>query len=348
MKTRVSPRMLALPVVLALCPLAVRAGDGKVSADAIAAAVAPTPTSTSTSTPTPTPTPDSDSDPDPASPANPVATPDAASETRVAWRGDPIPIPLKVGAERRIDFPEPIAEINVPREVEQRSRIVLTPAGHLHWTAEALFAPARVLVTSVSGSLYQLDVTARADGEAGGRIVLTDPVLDADALAKANAPDDRARRERVAAQLIPDFLKRGAAGAPSPDRPDYVALARFALAHFTGPQRLIPPLDATRVAVRPIDTRAWLRVQANDLTIRPLAQWKVGDRYVTALGVFNRGAMDVPFDPRALRGDLLFAAALHPTLGPRGGGHNGSVWAVVTSQPFNRVLDHGPAFTVAR
>ena len=40
--------------------------------------------------------------------------------------------------------------------------------------------------------------------------------------------------------------------------------------------------------MRPIDTQAWLRVQAHTLTIRPLAQWKVGDRYVTALGVVNR------------------------------------------------------------
>ena len=339
MKTQVSRLRLALPVVLALGPLAVQAGDGTASADAIAAAVAPTPTPVSTSDPVLA----SDPTPAPISPANPVATPDAPSDSRVTWQGDPIPIALKVGTERRIDFPEPIAEIQVPREVEQRSRLVLTPAGHLHWTAQAPFASTRILATSVSGSLYQLNVTARADGEAEGRIVLIDPVLEAAALAKAHTPDDRAKREQVAARLIPDFLKRGAAGAPSSDRPGYVALARFALAHFTGPERLIPALDATRVAVRPIDTQAWLRVQAHTLTIRPLAQWKVGDRYVTALGVVNRGPAEVPFDPRALRGDLRFAAALHPALGPAGSGHHGSVWAVVSDQPFNRVLDHGPA-----
>lgn len=343
MKTPVSRLRFALPVVLALGPLAVQAGDGTASADAIAAAVAPTPTPALTSDPALAP----DSTPAPISPAPPVATPDVPSDSRVTWQGDPIPIALKVGIERRIDFPEPIAEIHVPREVEQRSRLVLTPAGHLHWTAQAPFASTRILATSVSGSLYQLDVTARADGEAEGRIVLTDPVLEAAALAKAHTPDDRAQREQVATQLIPDFLKRGAAGAPSPDRPGYVALARFALAHFTGPERLIPALDATRVAVRPIDTQAWLRVQAHTLTIRPLAQWKVGDRYVTALGVVNRGPAEVPFDPRALRGNLRFAAALHPALGPAGSGHHGSVWAVVSDQPFNRVLDHGPASALA-
>lgn len=176
MKTQVSRLRLALPVVLALGPLAVQAGDGTASVDAIAAAVAPTPALA------PDPTPAS------ISPAPPVATPDAPSDSRVTWQGDPIPIALKVGTERRIDFPEPIAEINVPREVEQRSRLVLTPAGHLHWTAQAPFASTRILATSVSGSLYQLDVSARADGEAEGRIVLTDPVLEAAALARPIPP----------------------------------------------------------------------------------------------------------------------------------------------------------------
>jgi len=69
---------------------------------------------------------------------------------------------------------------------------------------------------------------------------------------------------------------------------------------------------------------------------------------VTALGVYNRATAAVPFEPRALRGELLFAAALHPTLGPQGSGHNGTVWAVVTRRPFNQALARGPALTLAR
>ena len=337
MKTWVCSQMIAWSVVIALCPFAVQAGDGQVSAAEVAAAV--TPTSASSVDPGPAP----------ASPPDPVPTSatDAASDTRIMWQGDPIPIGLKVQVEQRIDFPEPIAEISVPREIEQHSRIVLTPTGHLHWTANTPFASTRVLATSVSGSLYQLDVTARPDGVASGRIVLNDPVLDAAALAKAHTPDDRAKREQAAAQLIPKFLQQGA-GAPSSDKPSYVTLSRFALAHFTGPRRLIPQLDAIRVAVRPMKTQAWLRVQSSALTLQPLAQWKAGDRYVTVLGALNRSAAEIAFDPRAFRGDVLFAAALHPTLGPRGSGHNQSVWVVITSQPFNRAFDHGTALSLDR
>lgn len=98
-----------------------------------------------------------------------------------------------------------------------------------------------------------------------------------------------------------------------------------------------------------IDARALLRVQSADLAVRPLAQWKIDPYYVTAVGVYNRSAFEVPFEPRALRGELRFAAALHPALGPAGGGHSGTVWIVVTDQPFNRAVSgHASAFDPLR
>lgn len=331
----------------------VRAADAESIAAAVAPAAAATATPASTSTAEPDAAADSTAHPEEGASAETAAAPptEAAatpSGTRVPWQGDPIPVALKVNAERRIDFPEPIADLDVPKAVEGRSRIVLTPAGRLHWTAREPFPPARVLATSVGGTLYQLDVGARADGAAPERLTLTDPLLEAAAVARAHAPDRRATLERAASRLLPDFLKGETGGGRRAGGPSYVALARFVLAHFTGPARLIPQLDATRVAVRPIDPRAWLRVQSASLTIQPLRQWQAGELYVTALGVANRGPYAVPFDPRALRGALLFAAALHPTLGPSGSGHNGTIWTVVTRQPFNQALDDGPARTLAR
>lgn len=255
------------------------------------------------------------------------------------WQGNPIAVPLKVNYERRIDFPEPIADLDVPQTVEKNSRIVLTPTGQLHWTARAPFDAVRVLATSVSGTLYQLDISARAEGDAPHRLILRDPLVPAAIRPATSMSSDPTHLDRVARALVPDFLKvdpsrRGRSGPPS-----YATLARFALAHYHGPERLIPPLEAHRVPVRPIETREWLRVQAAALEVRPLAQWQSGALYVTALGVYNRSAHPITFDPRALRGELAFVAALHPTLAPMGSGHQGTVWAVVTPQPFNRVVN---------
>jgi len=277
-------------------------------------------------------------------PVAPAATDPQALET--AWQGNPIAVPLKVHHERRIDFPEPVADLDVPQAVGSRSRIVLTPTGQLHWTAREPFDPVRVLATSVSGALYQLDVSARAEGEAPDRLILRDPLTPEAVDSVAVAPGDPAHLERVAEALIPDFLKadsrQGRSGAPG-----YAALARFALAHYHGPERLIPRLEAHRVPVQPVDTRQWLRIQATALDVRPLAQWQSGALYVTAVGVENRSAQPITFDPRALRGDLAFVAVLHPTIAPMGSGHHGTVWAVVTHQPFNRALNHH-AFTADR
>jgi integrating conjugative element protein (TIGR03749 family) len=275
--------------------------------------------------------------------ANPaLASAGAAEAVDVLWRGLPLPVSLVVGQERRIDFPEPMADLDVPQAVTAHSRLVLTPTGQLHWQAQEPFPAARVLATSVSGTLYQLDVRADKEGAPLPPLVIRDPVVaaltPAGAGGGATAVPGAVAPDAVAAALIPDFLKQGAHGVTPADRPDYVALTRFALAHYLGPARAIPSLDASPAPVPPRALDDGLRVQDALITVRPLASWQIGAHYVTALGVTNRRPFPVDFDPRALRGDLRFAAALHPTLAPAGSGHQHTVWAVVTDQPFHRAV----------
>lgn len=282
----------------------------------------------------------------PGSPADagpPVMSPESAASVHVIWQGHPLPVVLKVGVERRIDFPEPIADLDIPQPVSATSRVVLSPTGQLYWLAQAPFTSARVLATAVSGALYQLDVHAQAEGATPAPLVVRDPALEASVQAQRNAPTDPARLEAVAAALIPDFLRSPSPDAPrAPRRASYAALARFALAHYSGPARLIPKLEATPMAVRPIAVRDWVRWPVAGLRIQPLRQWRAGKLHVTVLSVNNHGSRPVPFEPKALRGRLLFAAALQPTLEPAGSGHNGTVWAVVTEPPFNQaVMSHG-------
>ena len=283
-----------------------------------------------------------------ASPASPpdadssAASPESAAAVQAIWQGNPIPVVLNVGVERRIDFPEPLADLDIPQPVSAVSRVVLSPTGQLHWLAQAPFTSARVLATAVSGALYQLDVRAQTEGATPDRLIVRDLALEASVQAQTNAPTDPARLEAAAAALIPDFLRPPPPGGNGPPpRAHYAALARFALAHYSGPARLIPKLEATPMAVRPIAVREWVRWPVAGLRIQSLRQWKAGNLHVTTLGVDNDGARPVPFEPKALRGRLLFAAALQPTLEPAGSGHHGTVWVVITEQPFNQaVLPH--------
>lgn len=261
----------------------------------------------------------------------------ARANASAVWQGDPIIVKVKPGQERRIDFPEPIVDLDVPQAIEARSRIVLTPKGQLHWLANEAYQPARVMATSISGTLYQLDIGTDPDASTE-TFTLVDPVLLAAATpAATRTTGDSEQRDAVANALIPGFLKGGASSGTS-TRASYVDMARFALAHYIGPQRLIPTLNAAQVPVRAIDARRWLRLQHRALAVQPLAQWQINQHFVTAVGVENRSAQAVEFDPEALRGPLLFAVPLNPTLQAAGSGHNGTVWAVITPVPFNKAI----------
>ena len=113
-----------------------------------------------------------------AEPASADAVTEPASAD-VLWRGLPLPVSLVVGQERRIDFPEPMADLDVPQAVTAHSRLVLTPTGQLHWQAREPFPAARVLATSISGTLYQLDVHADGQGAPLPPLVIRDPVVAA-------------------------------------------------------------------------------------------------------------------------------------------------------------------------
>ncbi|MCB1719959.1 MAG: hypothetical protein KDK05_32970, partial [Candidatus Competibacteraceae bacterium] len=137
------------------------------------------------------------------------AAPIASNNLAVVWQGDPIAIDLPLNAERRIDFPEPISDLDVPQALSERSRIVLTPKGELHWQAYEAFDPARVLATSVTGSLYQLDVGARANGAQPLHIQLIDPLLRGGSVNTTSGGATAHSAEalnQAAADLIPEFL----------------------------------------------------------------------------------------------------------------------------------------------
>lgn len=254
-----------------------------------------------------------------------------ADQQGIIWQGDPIHVQLKPKQELRINFPEPIVELDVPEALEQSSQIVLTPTGELFWTANGEFRKTRVLATSVSGVLYQFDVETHPRRQTQSPLTIIDPVL---LQTTPQPPTQRALNEAAAEAIIPSFLKNNGAGQSRQAANSFVKLSRFAFSHYAGPQRLIPNIGATQVEVRSVPNTELLRGLISALSVRPLAQWQVADRYVTALGVFNKSTQSISFDPRVLRGNFLFAASLKPQLRSK----SGTVWTVISTKPFNEAI----------
>ena len=299
----------------------------------------------------------------------------ALAVENMLWQGNPLQIPITVNTERRIDFPEPIVDINMSAAENKVSQILLTPEGRLFLKPTEVYAPARLKAVSVTGTLYLVDIESKAEGSevSSETVVIIDPIIHAagggmTGAGTGNRPSNMplSNNPNVAAgnqgnqsgqggqitggtnapnlDNLPDFLRKdmtisGSNGGNTANAaPDYIAMARYAMAHFAGPKRLIPQMAANSVAVKQ-PGKHWLRVVGNGLETKALAQWSISGHFVTAIYVRNRTDRAIEFDPRGIRGDIAFVGAMHTLLQPRGQSGDEGLWAVVTTQPFNIAIN---------
>ncbi len=250
----------------------------------------------------------------------------AQGDLQLIWDEDPIKLQVPVNGEKRINFPEAIAHLDVPDALQAASKILLTPTGVLHWTMLEAVKNGRVFATSISGSVYILDISSSDDANTQ-TVTIVDPAV----VALANQ-----RAEDADQSEVPGFLQPNKETVALP--PTYIQMSQFAIAHHMGPERLIPKLNgAQRIAIEKVNLEHFIRM-SQEIEVNPLAQWKVGSLYVTTLGIKNNGRSEYQFDPRALRGEIKFVASLHPTIERQSSRHNETVWALVTPTPFSRAV----------
>lgn len=242
-----------------------------------------------------------------------VAGPTMAASVDIVWKDDPIPLELTVDEEQRIDFPETLAALDVPDALKENASLLLSPKGILLITVNSELADQRIFATSVTGSVYLVDISAsKAVSAKDYRIV--DPAVEA-------------AREAGEKRIATPFQSRTSKRSPK----TYVELARFAMTHHMGPERLIPEVsEATPLSVEPVDMNRFVRLQRH-IDVEPLRQWQIGDVYVTTLLAKNTGTLVHQFDARALRGRFLFAATASLVLEPGAE----TVWSVISKTPFS-------------
>jgi len=242
-----------------------------------------------------------------------------AKPITVIWKEDPITVELPIKTEQRINFPEVIAHLDVPEELESISEFLLTATGVLHLTVKKEIKPIRIFATSVTGSVYILDISA-SQSSSTKTLTIIDPVLPIQQPAKKTQ------------NKIPDFLKQQGKNKSEPI--DYVTLSQFALAHHIGPQRLIPQLDnANSIKLEKAKVKDFVRFN-HHIEVKPLLQWQVNNLYVSTLHVKNNGEIPYQFDARGLRGEFLFVATGKLNLQTK----NETIWALVSNKPLSRAI----------
>ena len=231
----------------------------------------------------------------------------------VLWRKAPIRILLAAGEERLVHFPGSV-RVALPSSLASMLRLQ-SIHGTLYLHAKQPFATTRILVhTHPEGPIYVLDLEAV---EAG-----TPPPALPDLEIVTQVPQALASRTN----------DRGGQASPQ----GYVALTRFAAQTLHAPARLVPRAPGiVRVPVAP-DPVALVR----DCEVRavPVAAWRAGGVYVSAVRLTNLESRAVTLDPRALAGHWRAATFQRNRLQPKGDVLDTTTVYLVSDRPLDAAL----------
>lgn len=244
-------------------------------------------------------------------------SPEVDRVERAVWRKVPIAVPLIVGEERLVHFPDSVS-VGLPQSLTAvlRSQSI---NGTVYLLAQQPFAPTRVLVRSESdGLIYVLDIAAEPDS--AGLQALADLQI---MLPASPTPE-------------PENSASAASGHPRPASGGYVALTRFAAQQLYAPTRLLPSRKG--IVSMPVRQEPVALVMGGEVDAVPVASWKVGGRYVTAVKLTNRSNRSVVLDPRELRGSWLAATFQHNRLLAAGREADTTAVYLVSERPFEATL----------
>lgn len=244
---------------------------------------------------------------------------DPLNPERIVWRKAPIAIPLVVGEERLVHFPDSVS-IGLPQS--------LTPVlrgqsinGTLYLLAKQPFNNTRVMARSEpDGPMYVLDISAVAKDP--DRPVLPDVQIMLESTQANNEADSAASSVTADSHQAPQW--------------GYVALTRYAAQQLYAPSRLIP--QRTGIVAMPVSTEPVNLLRGNNIEVIPVAAWKAGRYYVTAVKVTNRNSKALVLDPRELRGAWLAATFQHNRLLPAGSDADTTAVYLVSDRPFDVAL----------
>lgn len=243
---------------------------------------------------------------------------DSRGPERVVWRKTPIAIPLIVGEERLIHFPESVS-IGLPQSLTARLRSQ-SINGTLYLLARQSFESTRVMVRSENGGpLFVLDLSAALSSEARPPLPDVQVVLEASKVAVGSESSETDSAETTTGNRFSQW--------------GYVALTRYAAQQLYAPERLVP--NTPGVVAIPVQVAPVGLLRGGGVEAVPVAAWKAGLHYVTAVRLTNHSAKAVILDPRELRGAWLAATFQHNRLLPSGADEDTTAVYLISDRPFD-------------
>jgi integrating conjugative element protein (TIGR03749 family) len=221
------------------------------------------------------------------------------------WERLPLAISLVIGQERVVFVDEDV-RVGLPATLSGKLRVQST-GGTLYLRATEAIAPTRLQLQSVAtGEIILLDIAATPGEQT------LEPVR---ILRNASMPSTEGEPST----------------APVAERtPIPVALTRYAAQSLYAPLRTVESLSGVRRVPLKRRTELPTLLPSENLSSTPIAAWRLGEYWVTAVKLRNRGAETVPLDPRRLQVQLFAAAFQHAFLGPVGSAEDTTVAYLIT------------------
>ena len=237
------------------------------------------------------------------------ASADSDAPQRVTWERAPLAIALTVGEERMLNFRAPVS-IGVPVGLEPLLR-TQTVNGTVYLLANSQFPAARLIVREVDGGqVYLLDVTAIPGGGSPPPVTIV--------VEEAAGEDFRSQAPKGRRHV------------------GYVTLTRYAAQQLYAPLRLLSSVP--EIVRQPVRQEPVRLVPGDSVTAIPLAAWRSGSLFVTAVKLTNRRKAAQVLDPRTLKGKWLAATFQHGRLLPAGDEADTTAVYLVSAQPFEESL----------
>ncbi len=237
------------------------------------------------------------------------------SDEHVVWQRAPITVILPVGQERFVTFPSVVQFGYNVGSLPSSTLRVENNNQTLYFTAKQVFSTQRVEAKLSNGEIILMDLSARAGADTSP----IDIVLPQQTTPPSHSED------------ISYAKKIGI---------DYVSLTRFAVQQLYAPERLLS--DSSSMTRFPMGTAHVVPlVYDNSVSAMPLASWRGGNLYVTAVLMKNLLNQPLKLDPRLICGNWQ-AATFYPqnSLASRGTPINRdtSTLFVVSDRPFAEAI----------
>lgn len=221
------------------------------------------------------------------------------------WERLPLAVPLVINQERVVFVDEAI-RVGVPSTLKDKLRVQST-GGTLYLRASEAIAPTRLQLQSVkTGEIILLDIAATPG----------DQPLEPVRILK-NAPMQAIESESSTV-AVPELT-------PIP-----AALTRYAAQSLYAPLRTVESLPGVRRVPLKLRNELPTLLPSENVSSTPIAAWRLGDYWVTAVKLRNRGTATVELDPRQLQAKLFAATFQHAFLGPVGSAEDTTIAYLIT------------------